>query len=209
MVTERPREAQRERERERREQQASRAPRARRRWAIAALATAAALAAIVVAGLPLYVFPPAADVSRADVIFVIGPPTEPRMVQAERLREAGVADRILVSVPTEGPSSAAEFDACPLSYVECASPDPFTTKGEALLLQEYAAQHGIQDAVVITFTPHVARTRYIFDRCFPGDTSVVAVEPDRPFAQWAYQYAYQSAAFVKAWITPCADPGSR
>ena len=28
--------------------------------------------------------------------------------------------------------------------------------------------------IVVTTTPHVARTRYIFDKCYPGEFTVVA-----------------------------------
>lgn len=177
----------------------------RRRWLIGVASVIALVGAVALAGLPLYVFPPVENTEAADLVYVIGPPTDARLDEAERLRAAGVASRILVSVPLEGEQSAEELDICGRSYVECRHPEPFTTKGEAAMLREYAAGHDVSETIVITFTPHVARTRYIFERCYGDGTSVVAVEPDRPIWQWAYQYAYQTAAFAKAWLTPCSD----
>lgn len=180
-----------------------------RRTLIAASSVVGMLALIAAAGLPLYVFPPQGEVDRADLIYVIGPPTQPRIDLAERLRADGVADDLLVSVSAPR-QEAAGFAATSLPVCEqpatvCRTPDPFTTKGEALLLREYAAQHPVDQTVVITFTPHVARTRYIFDKCYDGEVTVVGVDQRMSLGDWIYQYAYQSAAFVKAWITPCAQ----
>jgi hypothetical protein len=165
------------------------------------------LVLVVVAGLPLYVFPPQGQVDRADLVYVIGPPTPPRIALAERLEADGVADDLLVSVsPSHDviryPASA--LPVCDEAGTTCETPSPFTTKGEALMLTDYADGRTLGETVVITFTPHVARTRYIFDRCYDGHVTVVGVDQQLSLGDWIYQYAYQSAAFVKAWITPCA-----
>jgi hypothetical protein len=67
----------------------------------------------------------------------------------------------------------------------------------------YARDHAVTDTVVLTFTPHVARTRYLFAKCYGGDVTVVGVDEHLSLADWVYQYAYQTAAFVKAWLEPC------
>lgn len=178
-----------------------------RRAAVAASVVLGMLALAVVAGLPLYVFPPAASVRQADLIYVIGPPTPPRIALAERLAADGVADAMLVSVSPAADSiryPASELPLCAEPRATCETPKPFTTKGEALLLSQYARGRSLDETVVITFTPHVARTRYIFEKCYDGDVSVMGVDQDMNLGDWIYQYAYQSAAFVKAWITPCA-----
>lgn len=167
--------------------------------------SALALAGLVaVAGLPLYVFPPAAAVSDADLIYVIGPPTAARVALAEELAEQGVASDFLVSVSAQGRyNTASAVDLCDLPEAVCDTPDPFTTKGEARMLRDYAAAHETGSTVVITFTPHVARTRYIFEKCYDGEVTVVGVDQRMNLGDWVYQYAYQSAAFVRAWLTPC------
>lgn len=178
----------------------------RRRAATAGLTIVGIVAAIVIAGLPLYVLPPAASVDRADLIYVIGPPTPPRIELAERLEAEGVSEALLVSVsPTHGGFPASAVAPCVDGTATCEIPKPYTTKGEALLLTEYAAEHEVASTVVITFTPHVARTRYIFDKCFDGEVTVVGVDQRMNLGDWIYQYAYQSAAFVKAWVTPCSE----
>ncbi|AZS35915.1 hypothetical protein CVS47_00513 [Microbacterium lemovicicum] len=177
--------------------------RSRREWWAVITAAVLCVLAVVVAGLPVYVFPAEHRPDRADVIFIIGPITTARAQMAEQLRADGVSDRILVSIPAAGPQWAAK-KLCRQDGVVCRHPEPFTTKGEAAMLSAYAQEEGLSTAAVITFTPHVARTRYIFGRCFPGETTVVGVDDPISPVGWIYQYAYQTAAFVKAAVTPCA-----
>jgi hypothetical protein len=177
-----------------------------RRLAVALTLTVAAIAA---AGLPLYVFPAQGDPTGADLVYVIGPPQQQRLDLAASLRDKDEPPPLLVSVSDsraghgERSSDASALPVCRQQAVTCKSPIPFTTAGEARLLSEYTATHEAGKTVVITFTPHVARTRYIFAKCYAGDVTVVGVDTDMTLFDWAYQYAYQSAAFVKAWFTPC------
>ncbi|WP_314457583.1 YdcF family protein [uncultured Microbacterium sp.] len=180
-------------------------PRTRRRrgWVIAL----ALLVAMAVAGVAImvqaYVFPAvAAPPARADVIYVIGPPTEGRIALAEQLRSDGVADDILISVPSEGEQSAAKLSVCQERYVACEHPDPFTTAGEmALLNTRYGAE---ASAVVITFTPHVSRTRFIAGQCAAAQVTVIDVPTSLDLGQWMYQFAYQTGGFAKAVAAPCS-----
>lgn len=177
----------------------------RARWARrAALGILSALALVGLVGLPLYVFPPAPTPPKADLIYVIGPPTAPRIADAESLRERGVADEVLVSVPPSGADSADDLAYCWRSYVTCRTPDPFTTRGEAAMLEAYAAAG--DDVIVLTYTPHVLRTSYIFGLCADAATTVIPVDEHLTLSRWIYNYAYQTAAFVKAWILGCAEP---
>ncbi|WP_345801579.1 YdcF family protein [Microbacterium sp. AZCO] len=163
------------------------------------------VAAVTLAGLPLYVFPPAGTVGKADLIYVIGPPQKYRVQLERELRAEGVADRSLFSVPTHGGWSAERLPVCREPAVDCEHPEPFTTKGEIAFLTEYAAEHDVHRTVILTFTPHVLRTRYILEKCYGGDATVVAVDQHLSLGDWIYQYAYQSLSLVKAWLTPCAD----
>ncbi|WP_375385867.1 YdcF family protein [uncultured Microbacterium sp.] len=173
----------------------------------AALLTAVAgIVLFALAGLPLYVFPPVGQVDDADLIYVIGPPTPARIAYEEQLRRDGRADAALISVSPEGERSAADLSICANLAVTCESPLPFTTKGEAAMLTAYAREHDVKSTIVITFTPHVARTRYIFAKCYPGRVTVVGIDEHLRPIDWVHQYLYQSAAFVKAIFTPCAPP---
>lgn len=181
----------------------------RRRVVKAAVWTVGMLVALVVvlavAGLPLYVFPPAEAVGEADLIYVIGPPRSPRVALERDLRDAGVADLSLYSVTPRGSAAEEALEVCDEDAVYCVGVEPFTTKGEFAYLADFAAEHDVERTIVITFTPHVARTRYIAEKCFDGDVTVVGVDQDLSLGDWIYQYLYQSAAFVKAWSTPCAE----
>ncbi|MEN2740527.1 YdcF family protein [Microbacterium sp. X-17] len=176
--------------------------RRRSRWAIAVVAVV--LVALTLPTLAV-AFPAPAAVGPADVIYVIGPPTPPRIALEARLRARGIAPAALISVPATGPLSEGGLTACRDTAVTCRVAVPFTTKGEALMLTRYAMQHPASRAVVITFTPHVDRTRYVFAKCYAGQVTVVGVDERMSFREWVYQVLYQSAAFVKAWITPCAQ----
>ncbi|MEN2740538.1 YdcF family protein [Microbacterium sp. X-17] len=184
----------------------------RRRLAVGAAIAIGLCAVVAVAGLPLYVFPPQAQIpSDADLIYVIGPPRSPRIETAELLRADGVARDVLVSVaavprPDAGDITAADVPICGEADVTCESPAPFTTAGETRMLTDYARDHPAADTVVLTFTPHVARTRYLFAKCYGGKVTVVGVDEHLNLGDWIYQYAYQTAAFVKAWFEPC--PGT-
>ncbi|MCJ1707080.1 YdcF family protein [Microbacterium sp. VKM Ac-2923] len=168
--------------------------------ALVGVAVAALVAAITVSA---YVFPATAALpARADVIYVIGPPTEGRIALAEQLRSDGVADEILISVPSEGEQSAAKLSACQEAWVTCGHPEPFTTAGEMALLNSlYGAD---ARAVVITFTPHVSRTRFIAWQCAAAEVTVIDVPTSIAFGQWVYQFAYQTGGFAKALAFPCS-----
>jgi hypothetical protein len=165
----------------------------------------ALIAIFVAVGIPLYVFPAQDEIGKADLVFVIGPPRPERIALERSLREQGVAEQSLISTSLVGGFTADKMRVCTKPAVWCEHPDPYTTKGEAANLARFAPEHGVESTIVITFAPHVARARYIFAKCYGGDVSVVAVEKQLDLAEWIYQFAYQSAAFVKAWLTPCAD----
>jgi len=82
--------------------------------------------------------------------------------------------------------------------VMCISPKPFTTQGEAAALGRLAAVHGWHSAIVITNTWHVLRARMYLQRCFSGALSVIDSGQPSSLPYWAYEYAYQSAAFLKS-----------
>ena len=86
--------------------------------------------------------------------------------------------------------------------VICISPEPFTTQGEAAALGELAEQHDWHSAIVITRTTHVLRARMYLRRCFSGDLAVVDSGEPSGLATWIYEYAYQTAAFLKSTTEP-------
>lgn len=181
-----------------------RAPRRASRRLLAALGVTvtAALACWVALGVTFYMNPEVDAVpSSADVIYVIGPPTEERIALARELRSDGVARDILISVPATGEQSAENLSICQDDDVACLHPDPFTTAGEMGLLDSlYGAG---STAVVITFTPHVSRTRYIAESCARTDVTVIAASTKLSVGEWVYQFGYQTGGFAKAFAQSC------
>lgn len=162
------------------------------------------LVLLVAAGLPLYVFPPPGHVGSADLAYVLGPAQPDRIALAEQLRDQGVVSQILVSVgPFGAGPTAKDLPVCRKKYVTCDVPDPLKTRGEAAMLGDYAATHTVHRTVVITFAPQVMRARFIFAKCYSGDTSVVSVDEHLRLREWAYQYVYQTAGFLKAFVKAC------
>lgn len=176
------------------------------RWMLGVGITAVTIIAVLTA---VYVYPPQGDEAGADLVYVIGPPTPARMDEAQTILNSDTPGALLVSVPppdSGGAFMASRMAVCAEQGVTCTSPMPFTTKGEALLLNDYARTHDVRKVAVITFTPHVARTRYIFARCSPDvQVEVIGVDDHLTPGDWMYQFAYQTTAFVKAAATSCAS----
>jgi hypothetical protein len=158
---------------------------------------------IVLAGLPLYVFPPTDEVAPSDIAYVLGPPMDERLALAEQLRDDGVVEQIAVSVQPSGGQTERDLAICREEGVACAVPDPYSTRGEVSRMTALAADGEAPSLIVLTSTPHVARTRYLFEKCYPGEVAVVAVGRPDSLEAWTSQYVYQSLAFVKAFAQPC------
>jgi hypothetical protein len=157
---------------------------------------------ITLIGLPLYIFPRTDTPTPSDVVFVIGPPYQSRLDLAEKLIDEGLAKNYMISVDTELEKKIqvclqGEYHGVP---VYCARPEPFTTQGEAEWLKTLASAHHWDSAIVITQTSHISRARLRFERCFSGQLEMVADTKPLAFSDWVYQYAYQTAAYVKAYI---------
>ncbi|WP_172465446.1 YdcF family protein [Arthrobacter sp. Hiyo1] len=163
-----------------------------------------------VVGIFLYVAPPADQPKHADVLFVLGPPDQ-RIGYAEQLMQQGYSPTIAVSSPI-GKDGKFEAGICTAQRpyrIICFNPDPFTTQGEARELKNLSDQYGWKSANVLTAQFHVTRARVIVSRCYGGDLHMIAqhrslplVSLSRPTSSWAYQYLYQTAAFVKVAIHP-------
>lgn len=163
-----------------------------------------------VTGIFLYVAPPADEPKHADVLFVLGPPDQ-RMVYAEQLMQRGYAPTLAVSSPVDqyGRFEAGICGAQRAYRVICFHSEPFTTQGEARALKNLSDQYAWKSADVLTAQFHVTRARVIVSRCYTGDLRMVAdrrglplISLRDPTYSWAYQYLYQTAAFVKVAIHP-------
>ncbi len=160
-----------------------------------------ALVVLAIAGLPLYVFPVAADsLRKADAILVLGGLQDGREYYALSLARRGLAPTVLVSNPYDNPSAYLR-SVCDEPHgieVICFDPNPRTTRGEARGLRDEAARRGWKSVMVVTNTPHVTRAEYIVGRCFSGQITIVDFRTHLSVPYWAWMYVYQTAGFVRA-----------
>jgi uncharacterized SAM-binding protein YcdF (DUF218 family) len=163
---------------------------------LALLATAWLVAGYFVVARPALDHP-----RRADAILVLGPPiADHRLETALALVNAHVSGNLVISLNSQYQRAAARV--CNNGYrdvtVTCFGPDPATTRGEAQQLRRLAARHGWHSVVVVTSKYHISRARLIVSRCFDGQVWMVAGTGRIAMATWAYQYLYQTGAFIKA-----------
>lgn len=148
------------------------------RTAVHLVVVAAAMAAV--AGLALggaVLFPRTDAPGRADAVVVLSGDHGERLARAKELLAGGVAPT-LVLVGT--PDSTENLDMCAgrTTYdVVCLRPEPDNTRTEAAASAELARDRNWERLVVVTSTPHVARSRLLFDRCFSGTLHVVGADP--------------------------------
>ncbi len=169
------------------------------------IALVAVVVAIILVGLPLYVFPSTDTPRKTDVIMVLGPPQPSRIAIAQKLLGEGLSKNLIISVPplTNRYDNATTITPCrglPGVTVYCRTPNPFTTRGEAHILRSLSAKNHWTTATIITFTPHISRARFIVQRCFAGKLTMVADRTPLPLGTWVYQYLYQTGAFGKAFL---------
>ncbi|OLT48640.1 hypothetical protein BJF87_19585 [Gordonia sp. CNJ-863] len=158
-----------------------------------------------VAGYPVYVAPPTAEPAPADAIVVLGGPGEGRYDYGIDLADRGLARELVFSDPHQrerSPELLCENGSGHARYtVTCFTPAPATTKGEIVEINRLAERRGWQSIMVVTFRPHVARTRYLFDRCYHrGHVSVLASPERVGIGQTAWQYVYQTVGFVRSFV---------
>jgi uncharacterized SAM-binding protein YcdF (DUF218 family) len=89
--------------------------------------------------------------------------------------------------------------------VICRRAVPASTRGEALLAQRLAAERHWQRIVVVSWSYHLPRARFIFSQCFsnrPGAVMMRAVPHDDPrsLGEWEFISLYQEFALIKAGI---------
>ncbi|WP_067671360.1 YdcF family protein [Nocardia miyunensis] len=175
---------------------------ARARWVV--LVVIVLLAGTVAALWPVYVRPQVDSPARADAILVLGGAHDGREELGLRLAREGYAPRVLFSDPYE--HSPLMNRICHGGYrveVDCFDPDPRTTLGEGRALAERARAGHWRRVIVVTFTPHVSRARYVLGKCWGGEILMVDAHPPISFGRWAYNFLYQSVGYVKAVTENC------
>ncbi|MBU9762711.1 YdcF family protein [Mycobacterium sp. TNTM28] len=155
-------------------------------------------------GWKVYKHPQTDPLRPADAIVVLGGTPYERFDLGLQLAQQGYAPFLLISQST-GADDPRMDKYCHQQFsfeVKCFIPDPWTTEGEAQEIRDDAKEYGWQHIIVVTFTPHVSRARYIVGKCFDGELTMVA-SPTRPdFSYWTWMFIRQSGGYVKALLTP-------
>lgn len=163
------------------------------------------LIAAAIAGLPVYVRPRLDRLRHADAVFVLGGYEYDRYPYGMSLAAAGWAPNLVISNP-HGSNDEWLDGYCrkphPELTLHCFVPDPNTTRGEAHELRRLATEHGWRTVIVVTFLPQISRARFILSKCFDGDLIMVASPTPVPPLRWIYEYAYQTAGYVRAVLQP-------
>ena len=150
---------------------------------------------------------------KADAIVVLGGEHDGREDSGIQLARMGYADHVLISDPyrpyTEQDSMMPRVCSAstPEIPVTCFEPKPSTTRGEAMFVQEMARRHDWQDVIVVSWSYHLVRARFIFGQCFGGDVVMHAVPRDyspNPVL-WGAVYTYQYGGLAKAAVLGCSD----
>ncbi|MFC9786491.1 YdcF family protein [Rhodococcus sp. NPDC127528] len=155
------------------------------------------------AGVQVYVDPQVDSLRRADAIFVLGGPGHDRYNFGLELARQGLAGQVVLSTPSASEPWLASICGAPYGFtVSCFKPSPETTAGEVKELSRRAAEEGWHSVIVVTFTPHISRARYMIQHCFHGEVIMVASPAEISPAEWVWQYVYQTAGYVRAVIQP-------
>lgn len=155
-----------------------------------------------IAGWPVYVHPQVDPIRRADAIVVLGGTAYDRFDLGLELARRGYAPQLLISRSTG--ATDYEMDRYCAGHftfvVSCFVPDPWTTRGEAEEIGRRAKQQGWHHIIVVTFTPHVSRARYIIEKCYHGELTMVASPSPSGLRFWTWMYFRQSAGYLRAFI---------
>ncbi|NUS43133.1 MAG: YdcF family protein [Mycobacteriaceae bacterium] len=163
-------------------------------------AVVAAVGALAALGWPVYVRPQVDPLRHADAVVVLGGTAYERYDIGHDIARRGYAHAVVLSRST-GPDDPVMDDYCAprAEYrVLCFVPDPWTTRGEAQEIARLTARYGWRHLIVVTFTPHVSRARYIIGKCFRGELTMIASPSPSGLRFWSWMYLRQSAGYVRA-----------
>ena len=176
-----------------------------KRWLLAATSVVVVLLVLLGASVPLYVFPRTEVPRESDAIVVLGPPRQERIDRAFQLADELGIDSILISVSpwNHAAYKPESISACTDARVQCFVPEPLTTGGEAVAVARIAEEHAWDAVTLVTMSAHATRSQVIFEQCSPLEIGVQVADTPLTLGEWGYQYAYQSAGFLKFWIVGC------
>lgn len=128
------------------------------------------------------------------IIELAGPGDRDAVTMA--LAEQHLAPVVIQSTLPQDVTAESCLPPVPDVTIECFTPEPPTTRGEARYIGEQGAAQHWHSVIIVTTPDHAWRARLRVERCFPGQV-YVATSP-LPKWDWLRQIPYQWAATVKA-----------
>jgi DUF218 domain len=161
------------------------------------VAAAVAVALFLILTAVLFVVPSKGSATRADAVVVLDDGIGVRRAKAVQAVTAGVAPNLVISHHADRPQD------CPANIpnvtVVCFSPSDDTTKGEAAGFARIAKERGWTSLIFVTDPPHVARSRWLISRCFPGKLGAITTKVTT--IDWPIRVVYEWAGLTKAVLT--------
>ena len=178
----------------------------RRLAAVLAVLVVASLAAWVAVCVRYVALPRIDPHEPVDAVYVLGP-LETRIDPALALMSEGVAPLMVatesINQQTGQPYFTQYCDTTTPTYtIECAVPDPYTTRGEARLLGDLVRRRGWTRVAVLASTPQAERARLLMERCVPGSVLIWDYQADRTVLGWLDAFVHQRGGWVQAQLEP-------
>jgi len=177
----------------------------RRAGVIVAALVIALLMLMSICGIALFTNAKVDPLEKADAVVVLGGEHDGREDYGIELARSGWAPTVVISDAYLKNDPVMERVCKPQPTIEviCARAPELTTRGEARMVHQLAAQRSWHKIIVVTWRYHLPRARLIFQQCFSRNSDAVVMEAvqrryDFSLAHWQFIYAYQYAAFAKA-----------
>ncbi len=146
------------------------------------------------------------SVSRVDAVVVLGGEHDGREGYGVALARQELASAVVLSDPY--PAGDPIMNRMCLRRSEgveviCARPDPSTTRGEAMMTRQLAAERHWKKILIVSWRYHLPRARLLFDQCLSAmEIAISAKSVPRhyvlPLWYWQYVYLYQFAGIAEA-----------
>jgi len=171
--------------------------------------TAFATVIVVLNGVAGFIiFGNAADsaASHVDAVVVLGGEHDGREGYGLALAHQGLASTVVLSDPYSAADQLMSRLCLPHDdsvEVICPTPEPATTRGEAMMTRRLAVERHWKSILIVSWQYHLPRARLIFHQCLSNiGISVAAKAVPRSYAvpewYWQYIYFYQFGGIAKA-----------
>ncbi len=172
-----------------------------RRRRLLALAIAIVLV-VVSATARLLVWPVTDPVGEPDAVVLFVGGRGERLETALQLVGSGEVPHLVIPNGTDPgwPEANVLCAGSDRTRVFCPTPDPDTTRGEARLIAELAAEHGWSRVAMVTSDYHLSRARMLLSRCYDGLIAGIGADPRLGPAQHLARIGHEWLGLLRAWV---------